>query len=53
MFLRGPGALLLCGLARRLGGEGLACREEGGEKGEAGEIPITPPTAQAAKYFPL
>jgi len=42
-------------LGRRLGGEGSACREEGRGKegGEEGEIPITPPTAQAAKYFPL
>jgi hypothetical protein len=23
------------------------------EEGEGGEIPIIPPTAQAAKYFPL
>jgi len=40
-------------LGRRLEGEGSACREEGGEKGEGEEIPIIPPTAQAAKYFPL
>jgi hypothetical protein len=45
--------LLLCELGRRLGGEGSACGMKEREKGEGGEIPIIPPTAQAAKYFPL